>query len=125
MRPLRFVLDEPLTDRNGQYIIERHDMEYFKVSRRSPDDTRYNPEYLFSMKERSLSDFSGMCLYHQTSPESHFTQQKVCSIATATGRITLTDDRLIVTENGIRTESGIGDEREFERVLPLHFDIVL
>jgi N-hydroxyarylamine O-acetyltransferase len=65
-----------------------------------------------------------MCLYHQTSPDSHFTKQRLCSIATATGRISLTDDRLIVTENGIRTVHVISHEQEFERTLARHFGII-
>lgn len=125
MRPLKVTLDEPVTDLNGQFVIERHTDEYFRVSRYSPEEMRYLPEYLFSKTERSLSDFTEMCLYHQTSPESHFTRQKLCSVATATGRVTLTDAKIIVTENGTRTVCEITDELEFDRALAQHFNIVL
>ena len=125
MHPLKLVLDQPQADRNGQFIIEVHDDEYLRVSRFSPDKRKYLPEYIFSTRERSLPDFSAMCLFHQTSPESHFTRQKICSRATGTGRITLTDDRLIVTENGVRRELGISDEVEFANALSRYFNIVL
>lgn len=125
MRPLPFSPNVPITDRNGEFIIEQHDDEYFRVSRFSAADRRYVPEYLFSPKERSLSDFTDMCLYHQTSSESHFTRQRVCSIATSTGRITLTDDRLIRTDKGVRTESVISNEVEFSRALADHFGLVV
>ncbi len=125
MHPLKLTLNEPVTDLNGQFVIERHTDEYFKVSRYSPEETRYLPEYLFSTTRRSLSDFTEMCLYHQTSPESHFTRRKLCSIATATGRVTLTDTKLVVTENGMRTVCEITDELEFDRALAQYFNIVL
>jgi N-hydroxyarylamine O-acetyltransferase len=124
MRPLACTVHHPLTDRNGVFVIERHDDAYFKVSRFSLNDKVYLPQYLFSTGEQCLEDFSDMCLYHQTSPESHFTTGRICSIATATGRITLTDDRLILTESGVRTESVIRDEGEFGRALVQYFNIV-
>ena len=45
-----------------------------------------------------------MCHYHQTSPESPFTRKRLCTLATPTGRITLSDDRLVVTDGGTVTE---------------------
>lgn len=123
MRPLKLTLDLPQADRNGRFLIEKHDEEFLRVSRLSPEEGAYLPEYLFSTKPRCLSDFSAMCLYHQTSPESHFTKQRICSVATRTGRITLTDNRLILTEDGARTEFSINNEQEFDRALARHFNI--
>ena len=125
MHPLRITLNAPLNDINGTFVIERHDDEYLRVSRLSAEEGRYVPEYLFSAAERRLPDFTEMCLHHQTSGDSHFTRRRVCSIATSTGRITLTDDRLIVTERGVRTETTISGEPEFRRVLVERFNIVL
>ena len=124
MHPLKTTLDTPLSDTNGTFLIERYDAEYLKVSRFSTDENRYLPEYLFSGGARSLPDFADMCLYHQTSGESHFTRQRVCSIATATGRTTLTDNKLIVTERSVRTETTISGEPEFRRVLLERFNLV-
>jgi len=125
LHPLRFILNQLLSDRNGQFSIERYDDEYFRVSRYLPEERRSSPEYLFSLQERTLSDFSDMCQYHQTSPDSHFTSQRICSIATPTGRITLTDHKLIVTEGETRKESIIRDQSDFSEALTRYFDIVL
>lgn len=125
LHPLRFTLDQPLFDRNGQFAIERYDDEYFRVSREVPDERRSSPAYLFSLQERTLSDFSDMCQYHQTSPDSHFTSQRMCSIATATGRVTLTDHKLIITEGKARTEVIIRDQSDFIEALTRYFDMVV
>jgi len=125
LHPLRFALDQPLPDRNGKFIIEHYDGEYYRVSRFLEEANEFSPEYLFSLRECNLSDFSDMCLYHQTSPDSHFTSQRLCSIATPTGRITLTDRKLIVTERRVRSEVSICSESAFSEALTQYFRIVL
>lgn len=85
----------------------------------------WSPQYQFTLQPRQLIEFAGMCRYHQTSPESHFTQKRVCSRATPTGRVTLSDTRLIVTTDGQRQERELRDEHEYARALREHFDIDL
>ena len=123
MHPLEFSLDRPLADANGTFLFEGDTDGYYRVSRYSTEENRYIPEYCFSLKGRRLSEFSGMCVYHQTSALSSFTRSKVCSIATATGRVTLTDNRLIITDNGTRTESRINGRQEFNDALFRYFNI--
>jgi arylamine N-acetyltransferase len=53
---------------------------------------------------RELADFTDMCHFHQTSQESHFTRNRICSRATPDGRITLSDSRLIITTGEKRQE---------------------
>jgi N-hydroxyarylamine O-acetyltransferase len=125
MRPLLFAENQPLMDSNGQFRIDKVPNGYFRVSRISQKDNRYVTEYIFSAEQRHIEDFSEMCSYHQTSPESHFTQKRICSIATASGRISLTDDKLIITDNGIRNESPILNEQEYRNALAKYFNIDL
>lgn len=88
-------------------------------------DGQWTTGYLFTLQPRELSEFDGMCRYHQTSPKSHFLSGRICSLATASGRITLSDSRLVITENGHRTEQGISDEAEFAAKLGQHFGVTL
>lgn len=82
-------------------------------------------EYAFTLQPRELSDFAGMCHYHQTSPESHFTRQRICSMATPEGRITLSDDKLIETRGGTRQERLLSDDEEWRGKLRELFGVVL
>ena len=125
MHPLKFALNEPLRDVNGQFLIDRGDGKSFRVSRFSQTEKRYIPEYIFSTTERRVREFEEMCSYHQTSPASHFTQQRVCSIATTSGRITLTDETLIITAGGVRKESQVRGEEAFREALARYFGITL
>jgi N-hydroxyarylamine O-acetyltransferase len=66
-----------------------------------------------------------MCRYHQTSPESHFTQKRICSRATKDGRITLSDMRLIETSDGQRRERTLANQNEYAVSLREQFGIVM
>lgn len=58
---------------------------------------------------RSMADLEPMCWWHATSPRSPFTQSIFCTRVTPTGRVTLTDDRMITTpDGGERTEHPMG-----------------
>lgn len=66
-----------------------------------------------------------MCRYHQTSPESHFTQKRICSRATESGRITLSEMRLIDTKDGEHHERVVANQQEYVAALQQHFGITL
>lgn len=87
---------------------------------------RWNDSYRFSLRPRELGEFEGMCRHHQTSPESHFTRNRLCSLATPSGRKTLSGTRLIQTgRNGARRERAIADEGEYRRLLRELFSVRL
>ena len=123
IEPLKFELETVQKNLNGYYKIEKYDEEYYNLMR-SPDGKEFSDEYIFTLKERKWEDFRDMNKYHQTSPESHFTKNKVCTIAKPNGRITLTNTKLKITENGIRQETEIKDEKEFGEKLYEYFEIV-
>jgi N-hydroxyarylamine O-acetyltransferase len=85
----------------------------------------WSPQYRFALTPRQLTEYAEMCLYHQTSPDSHFTRRQTCSLATSNGRVTLSDMRLIVTERGARTELQLADAEERRSVLREHFGVDL
>ena len=83
------------------------------------------PQYRFTLRPYEYEDFAEMCSYHQTSPESHFTQKRICSRATKSGRITLSEMRLIETSNDQRRERVLANQREYDAALHQHFGIVM
>jgi N-hydroxyarylamine O-acetyltransferase len=72
-----------------------------------------------------MADYQRMCLFHQTSPQSPFTQRRTCSLATPDGRITLTDMRFIRTgADGEREERALTSEEEYRSILREQFGII-
>ncbi len=123
LEPLRIQPGLEQADRAGTFrIVERG--ERLVLEKQQPDGT-WRGQYSFTFQSRRLEEFTGMCEYHQTSPESHFTQNKICSRATAEGRITLAGMKLIVTRNGQREERTLASELEWQEVLRDQFGIVV
>ena len=86
----------------------------------------WQPQYRFSLEPRKLEDYAAMCLHHQSSPLSHFTRQRVVTLATPEGRITLSGMRLIATaRDGRRSERDVADRAEYKELLLRVFGIRL
>ncbi len=119
--PLRFVFDEKQNDANGDFVIRMFDHEYIEVAKHDGGDWR--SEYIFKDVTRELHEFADMCDFQQHSPDSHFRKGKLCSIMTETGRKTLTDKSLIVTENGEKNETPVTSDTEFYSLLLSEFAI--
>ncbi|MGH2404722.1 MAG: arylamine N-acetyltransferase family protein [bacterium] len=117
--PLR--LDDPheQTQRGRRFTIA-HDGHlgtlHFEYAQGKPEG------YRFSFQPRQFVEYESMCHYHQTSPDSPFTRGRFVTKATPTGRITLSETRVIVTERGQRNERLLA-EGEWERILQEEFGI--
>lgn len=96
----------------------------FLLQRQQPDG-HWKPEFAFTLTPHRLADFRDRCRYHQTSPESSFTQKRICSRLTPDGRITLSELNLIVTKDGKREERLLVSEDDWRAALQQHFEIVL
>jgi N-hydroxyarylamine O-acetyltransferase len=85
----------------------------------------WEPSYLLSWQPRVLADFEAGSHFHQTSSESHFPRQRICTLLTPNGRVTLSERLLITTTDGVREERELADEREFLETLRVLFGIEL
>ncbi|TQM57178.1 arylamine N-acetyltransferase family protein [Humibacillus xanthopallidus] len=88
------------------------------------DAGEWQTQYVFTTTAHRLSDFEPRNLWQQTSPDSHFTRQRVASRLTPTGRVTLSGCRLITTTHGRRDEVELA-ESDVAPALSEHFGIVL
>jgi N-hydroxyarylamine O-acetyltransferase len=66
-----------------------------------------------------------MCEYSQTSADISFTQRRLCTLATETGRITLTDLRLVERDGDDVAERELSGEDEWRDVLRERFGVDL
>ena len=122
LEPLRLDLrTEQIQDERG-YRID-HDGSQFILMQREAGADVWEPRYRFTDQFYTYPDYAEMCRYHQTSPQSGFTQGRICSRATLAGRITLSDMRLITTAYGLRHERALADEAEVAVVLRADFGI--
>jgi N-hydroxyarylamine O-acetyltransferase len=124
MEPL--LVDERGEQEQGNGIFQIVEVgEHLLLRRRSEGDA-WKPLYRFTLQPHEYADYDEMCRYHQTSPESHFTKGRLCSLATRDGRVTLSDMRLITTSGpGQRQEQLLEAREEYDRILREQFGIVM
>ena len=129
--PVRFEAEVEHTDADGRrYRLQWQDESEKNLVRaywilQQFGAEKWEPQYRFTLQPYQLTDFTERCHYQQTSPESHFTQKRICSLATLTGRITLSDLLLITTIHEKREERLLQSEEEYQGVLAEMFGIVL
>ena len=121
LEPLRFQPDLEQAQIGRVYRLTQVE-DVFRMELRKDD--KWKRQYSFTLRPRQLFDFSDMCHYHQTSPQSHFTQNRICSRATPAGRITLSNGKLIETQNEARQETRLSDQ-EWIVCLRDRFGVVL
>lgn len=120
LEPLRLETDQKITDIFGQFQFEKHSADYYQIN--EIKNQELIPQYIFSLKERKLSEFEERCLFHQTSELSHFKKKKLISISSFDERITLNNSQLKITR--LENEKEINfNENQFEAKLKEYFDI--
>jgi N-hydroxyarylamine O-acetyltransferase len=117
--------DEPLPFRQGRYDDTAGSFELREADGGALDLVCDGaPQYRVVGTPRALMDFQDGCTFHQTSPDSGFTRATVCSIRTATGRVTLAGRVLIETTADERREQELSSEA-FGRALRERFGVEL
>jgi N-hydroxyarylamine O-acetyltransferase len=105
---------EPLTFEEGRVQIQ--ELRAYKLQRAEDGldmlqrgyDGKWKRQYFFDLTPRNFpGDYEAACYYHQTSPQSSFTRASIITIATSEGRVTLDEDKLIITNQGRREETPV------------------
>jgi len=122
VEPLRLDESGEQAQAVGRFRLAR-DGEHISLARQ--EDGQWNRQYRFTLRSHALTDFTPGCHYHQTSPETSFTQKRVCSRAAPNGRITLSDMKLVITQNGVRQERMLHSDEEYTAALRDYFGVVV
>jgi N-hydroxyarylamine O-acetyltransferase len=123
LEPLRLDIGAEQSQDGRTFRIAQRG-ERLRVEKLEPSGS-WKHQYSFGLAPHRLEEFAAMCHFHQTSPGSHFTHKRFCSIATADGRVTLAGMQLILTRNGKRDEIELASEQEWKQALRKYFGIVL
>lgn len=118
------LLDEREEQKQGErvYQIIEDGAHLILMERRRGKD--WQAQYRFTLQPYEYAEYEEMCRYHQTSPQSHFTQKRICSRATPEGRVTLEEKRLIITVNdNERQERALTSKEEYITLLHEYFGI--
>ncbi|HEX8996728.1 MAG TPA: arylamine N-acetyltransferase [Ktedonobacterales bacterium] len=124
-QPLRLQQDVEQDGADGHTYRLRADDSEAAWRMQQRNEAGWASHYRFTLQPHVMADFFDRCQFQQTSPESHFTQKRVCSLALPDGRITLSDLRLITTLHGQREERELASEEDYQEVLAVRFGVRL
>jgi len=119
------LIDKRDAQPQGEQVFRIAEEGNYLLLSGSNKESAWKAHYRFSLNPYELTDFEEMCRYHQTSQESNFTKRRICSLAKPNGRLTLSDMRLIETNNGVKSESVVKNDEEYAAILKNEFGIVL
>ncbi|HVQ40355.1 MAG TPA: arylamine N-acetyltransferase [Pyrinomonadaceae bacterium] len=124
LEPLQLDSRQEQPQRERAYKIIEDQGQFVMMQRKGTDE--WECQYSFTLQPYGYPDYSAMCLFHQTSPESHFTKARVCTRATPEGRVTLSEMRLITTIHvRERTERLLTSDTEYSSILNEQFGVVI
>jgi len=89
-------------------------------------DRSWERQYFFDLQPHKFpKEYEAACLYHQTSPQSSFTHRSIISKAAPDGRVSLEDERLILTIHSAREEQPVANKEEYQALLKQYFGVEL
>lgn len=112
-------------DVSGRYRIVPFDYPAQPLLLQKADEAGWQQSYRFSIQPRLWEDFTEACVYQQTSPESHFTHGDICTIATAEGRITYSNDGFTMTDTQGKRKVELTSDAALQKRFQEYFGIDL
>lgn len=120
VEPLRLATSDTQIDPVGAFrLVSANDGIDVEWRHR---DGRWVAHYRFDPEPCAIGDFAATCRYQQTSPDSPFVADWLCSWTGDHGGVTLSDGRLIVTDGESRTEAEVSPDA-LPATLEAHFGI--
>lgn len=119
------LLDTRSNQVQGTRSFRLVDEDEYVVLMMRNEGEEWKPQYRFKLQPYTFPDYEAMCRFHQTSPESHFTKNLICSRVTADGRITLSGMKFITTSGPQRDERTLASREEYDGVLREQFGVVM
>lgn len=113
---------EVVTDVSGSYRIMPEATANALLFEKWVND-EWTSEFRFTLAPRQIDAFRDMNIYQQTSPESHFTTNLIVSIATESGRISISGDSFIETIGSDKKRRAIRSKEERTDLLQQYFGI--
>ncbi len=117
--------DGIVEDISGRYRVQTFGSAPDTYILQKQENNCWQHVYSFTKHPRVISDFNEMCTFNQTSPESHFTQEIICTMATKNGRVSLSDNFLTITDGSSKKKIKVVSDNDFKQKLKSHFRIQL
>jgi N-hydroxyarylamine O-acetyltransferase len=123
LQPMQIGSDEIVRHEDIDYRIGEFEDRYALFYR--VENAGWLPRFSFRNVPRRLQEYEKMCHITQTSPESHFTQNRLVTLANPDGRTTLVNRELEIRRSGNSEKRELGSNIEYKQALQTYFNIHL
>ncbi len=96
----------------------------YQIWQRNYNGSRERHYFFDLTSHRFPNDYLNACQYQQTSPKSFFTQRSIISLLTEDGRVSLDNNKLIITSNGNKATREVKEE-ERSSLLKEYFGVTV
>jgi N-hydroxyarylamine O-acetyltransferase len=120
--PLRIASDHELAAEESRYKFSNTEIGPAVLEKSA--DSEWRTRFIFSKDPLKRSDFLDACHWTQTSPDSIFTKNKICTLARENGRVTLKNTILSLSDERGTTEMDVSPEA-YRHYLKTHFGIII
>ncbi|VAX39054.1 hypothetical protein MNBD_PLANCTO02-127 [hydrothermal vent metagenome] len=121
LEPIPLIVGGEYTQFGEEFKLE-HDHELGFIFK-SKVNHNWISQYTFTLEPHLPVDFIFPNYYHSHSPESIFTQKKICQLPTPEGRKKLAGMKLSLPHNGQSMETVARNQNEYIEMLKTHFNI--
>jgi N-hydroxyarylamine O-acetyltransferase len=117
IRPLEIVAGMIQTDGRNFFKIEHDEEPDGYCVLMSDNGTSFEKKYAFNTRECSVDQFAEMNQYKQHHPDSYFVKNLICTLPTSSGRVTVFNNKLIVTTGSQKKEETIASGASLQALL--------
>ncbi len=125
IEPLKIECDIMQEDYFKNYKIEQLEDKKFVLLESLKEKEDYQKKYLFNLEPRSIEDYAEQCEYKQTSPDSHFVKNTICTLPTKQGRKTILNNIFKIKSFDKVTEKEISNDQELIKILKEEFNMTI
>lgn len=123
IEPLLLEPHLPQKDYLKTYCFNVNEYGEFILSESLDDETGFKVKYKFENKPRAVEDFEEQNTWKQSSKESHFVKNKICTIPTKNGRKTIFNNKFKLKIDDKVLEIDIESEKQLREILEKEFFI--
>ncbi|ERJ12166.1 arylamine N-acetyltransferase family protein [Haloplasma contractile] len=125
LEPVTFVENSVYKDPKGLFKLVKKDDNLYVLTNYNEKSDSYKEAYTFKYEPKRIEDFNVRKTYYVKSDDSHFKKNLICSRETEDGRISLKQDRVIITREGMKEQYPVKTFNDYNHYLKQYFNIEL
>lgn len=123
IEPLKLYSVNVQEDHFKLYKLEQLSDKEFLLLESLKDRNTFKKKYTFSLEPRTIDDFYSQCEYKQSSLDSHFVKNFICTIPTKMGRKTILNNDFKMRRKDKVIEKVIANKNDLNNILKEEFNI--